>query len=171
MTPHLDSHCTTDPKPAMPSAVLTGNRIPRDGTKCTRHCACAYVYKRQDLRQGQLNHSGVGGGWLWDSGPNHIPACRSEFSSGSEFHLALEPKVLHLESTSPTHPASRIIVFLKSRETVRQRVELWYMTNYTLALYVPDCSSVVCRNIWIIEVFLLCWGSCLHSYILSLFNI
>ena len=66
MTPHLDSPSTTDPKPEMPSAVLTGNRIPHDGTKCMWHCACAYMYKRQDLRQRRLNNSEVGGGSLWD---------------------------------------------------------------------------------------------------------
>ena len=31
MTPHLDSHSTTDPKAVILSAVLTGNRISRDG--------------------------------------------------------------------------------------------------------------------------------------------
>ena len=51
MTPYLDSHSTTDPKPEMPSAVETGNRIPHDGKKYTQHWACAYMYKRQDLRQ------------------------------------------------------------------------------------------------------------------------
>ena len=30
-TPHLDSHSTTDPKPEILSAVLTGKRILRDG--------------------------------------------------------------------------------------------------------------------------------------------
>ena len=37
MTPHLD----TDPKPEMLSAVLTGNRIPRDAKKCMWLYACA----------------------------------------------------------------------------------------------------------------------------------
>ena len=31
MTPHLDSHSTTDPKPEIVSAVKTGNRISRHG--------------------------------------------------------------------------------------------------------------------------------------------
>ena len=30
MTPHLDSHSTTDPKPEILSAVQTGNGISRD---------------------------------------------------------------------------------------------------------------------------------------------
>ena len=30
MTPHLDRHNTTDPKPEMLSAVSSGNRIQRD---------------------------------------------------------------------------------------------------------------------------------------------
>ena len=30
-THYLDSHSTTDPKPEILSAVLTGNRIPHDG--------------------------------------------------------------------------------------------------------------------------------------------
>ena len=62
MTPYLDSHSTTDHIPEMLLAVLTRNRIPRDGMKCTRHCACTYMYKRQYLRQRRLNHSGVGEG-------------------------------------------------------------------------------------------------------------
>ena len=39
MTPHIDSHSTTDPKPDIQSAVLTGNRISRDGKMWAALCA------------------------------------------------------------------------------------------------------------------------------------
>ena len=59
-TPHLDSHRTTDPKPEILSAVLTGNRISRDGRN-VRGIMHVHVCKKDDIfRQRRLNHSGVG---------------------------------------------------------------------------------------------------------------
>ena len=61
-TPYLDSHSTTDPKPEILSAVLTGNRIPHDGRN-VRGIMHAHVCRKDDIfRQRRLNHSGVGGG-------------------------------------------------------------------------------------------------------------
>ena len=61
-TPHLDSHSTTDPKPEILSAVLTGNRIPHDGRN-VRGIMHVHVCRKDDIfRQRRLNHSGVGGG-------------------------------------------------------------------------------------------------------------
>ena len=61
-TPYLDSHSTTDPKPEILSAVLTGNRIPHDGRN-VRGIMHVHVCRKDDiLRQRRLNHSGVGGG-------------------------------------------------------------------------------------------------------------
>ena len=61
-TPYLDSHSTTDPKPEILSAVLTGNRIPHDGRN-VRGIMHVHVCRKDDIfRQRRLNHSGVGGG-------------------------------------------------------------------------------------------------------------
>ena len=62
MTPHLDSHSTTDPKPEILSAVLTGNRISRD-CRNVRGIMHVHMCRKDDIfRQRRLNHSGVGGG-------------------------------------------------------------------------------------------------------------
>ena len=62
MLPYLDSHSTTDPKPEILSAVLTGNRIPHDGRN-VRGIMHVHVCRKDDIfRQRRLNHSGVGGG-------------------------------------------------------------------------------------------------------------
>ena len=61
-TPYLDSHSTTDPKPEILSAVLTGNRIPHDGRNV---CGIMHVHvcrKEDSFWQRRLNDSGVGGG-------------------------------------------------------------------------------------------------------------
>ena len=61
-TPDLDNHSTTDPNPKILSAVLTGNRISRDGRNV---CGIMHVHmwRKDDVfRQRRLNHSGVGGG-------------------------------------------------------------------------------------------------------------
>ena len=61
-TPHLDSHSTTDPKPEILSAVLTGNRISGDGRN-VRGIMHVHVCRKDDiLRQRRLNHSGRGEG-------------------------------------------------------------------------------------------------------------
>ena len=61
-TPHLDSHNTTDHKPEILSAVLTGYRISRDCRKI-RGIMHVHVCRKDDIfRQRRLNHSGVGGG-------------------------------------------------------------------------------------------------------------
>ena len=61
-TPHLDSHSTTDPKPEILSAVLTGNRISHDGRN-VRGIMHVHMCRKDDIfRQRRLNHSGVGGG-------------------------------------------------------------------------------------------------------------
>ena len=61
-THYLDSHSTTDPKPEILSAVLTGNRIPHDGRN-VRGIMHVHVCRKDDIfRQRRLNHSGVGGG-------------------------------------------------------------------------------------------------------------
>ena len=61
-TPYLDSHSTTDPKPEILPAVLTGNRIPHDGRN-VRGIMHVHVCRKDDIfRQRRLNHSGVGGG-------------------------------------------------------------------------------------------------------------
>ena len=61
-TPHIDSHSTTDPKPEIQSAVLTGSRISRDGSN-VRGIMHVHMCRKDDIfRQRQLNHSGVGGG-------------------------------------------------------------------------------------------------------------
>ena len=61
-TLQLDSHSTTDPKPEILSAVLTGNRIPHDGRN-VRGIMHVHVCRKDDIfRQRRLNHSGVGGG-------------------------------------------------------------------------------------------------------------
>ena len=61
-TPHLDSHSTTDPKPEILSAVLTGNRISRD-CRNARGIMHVHMCRKDDIfRQRRLNHSGVGGG-------------------------------------------------------------------------------------------------------------
>ena len=53
------------PQPEILSAVLTGNRIPRDWKKCTWHWALSMCTK-DDFRQ-RLNCSEVGDGIFWDS--------------------------------------------------------------------------------------------------------
>ena len=69
MTPQLDSHSTTDPKPKILSAVLTGNRISGDGRNA-RGIMHVWVCRKDDIfRQRRLNHSGVGGGKL------HLEEC------------------------------------------------------------------------------------------------
>ena len=61
-THYLDSHSTTDPKPEILSAVLTGNRISGDGRN-VRGIMHVHVCRKDDIfRQRRLNHSGVGGG-------------------------------------------------------------------------------------------------------------
>ena len=62
MTPHIDSHSTTDPKLEIQSAVFTGNRISRDGRN-VRGIMHLRMCKKDDICwQRRLNHSGVGGG-------------------------------------------------------------------------------------------------------------
>ena len=57
-TPHLDSHSTTDPKPEIQSAVLTGNRISRD-RRNVRGIMHVHMCRKDDtFRQRRLNHSG-----------------------------------------------------------------------------------------------------------------
>ena len=54
-TPHLDSHSTTDPKPEILSAVLTGNRISHDGRN-VRGIMHVHVYRKDDIfRKRRLN--------------------------------------------------------------------------------------------------------------------
>ena len=61
-TPHLDSHSTTDLKPEILSAVLTGNGISNDGRN-VRGIMHMHLCKKDDIfRQRQQNHSEVGGG-------------------------------------------------------------------------------------------------------------
>ena len=60
-TPHLDKHSTTDPKPEILSAVLTGNRISQDGRNVRRIMHVQVCRKDDIFRQRRLNHSGVGG--------------------------------------------------------------------------------------------------------------
>ena len=61
-TPHLDSHSTTDPKPEILSAVLTGNRISHD-QRNVRGIMHVHVCRKDDsFWQRRLNDSGVGGG-------------------------------------------------------------------------------------------------------------
>ena len=61
-TPHIDSHSTTDPKREIQSAVLTENRISRDGRN-VRGIMHVRMCKKDDICwQRRLNHSGVGGG-------------------------------------------------------------------------------------------------------------
>ena len=62
MTPHLESYSTTEPKPGILSAVLTGYRVSRDGRNI---CGITYVHmcRNNDIcRQRQLNHSEMGEG-------------------------------------------------------------------------------------------------------------
>ena len=60
-TPHLDSHSTTDPKPEILSAVLTGNRISHD-QRNVRGIMHVHVCRKYDIfRQRRLNNSEVGG--------------------------------------------------------------------------------------------------------------
>ena len=60
-TPHLDSHSTTDPKPEILSAVLTGNRISHD-QRNVRGIMHVHVCRKYDIfRQTRLNDSEVGG--------------------------------------------------------------------------------------------------------------
>ena len=60
-TPHLDSHSTTDPKPEILSAVLTGNRISHD-QRNVRGIMHVHVCRKYDIfRQRRLNDSEVGG--------------------------------------------------------------------------------------------------------------
>ena len=61
-TPHLDSHSTTDPKPEILSAVLTGNRIPLDGRNVSGIMHVPVCRKDDIFKQRRLYHSGVGGG-------------------------------------------------------------------------------------------------------------
>ena len=75
MTPHLDRHSTTDPKPEMLSTVYSGNRIEHDERnlcgiehaqmfrKDENVCGIvhAHVFRKEHIsRQRQLNHSGGG---------------------------------------------------------------------------------------------------------------
>ena len=48
MTPHLDRHSTTDPKPEMISAVSSGNRIQHDERNV---CGIehAYMFRKDDV--------------------------------------------------------------------------------------------------------------------------
>ena len=60
-TPHHDCHISTDPKPEILSAVLTGNRISRD-CRNVRGIMHVHMCKKDDIfRQRRLNHSEVGG--------------------------------------------------------------------------------------------------------------
>ena len=60
MTPHLDSHRTTDPKPAILSADSNGNRISRDGRN-VRGITHVHMCRKDDIfRQRRLNHSEMG---------------------------------------------------------------------------------------------------------------
>ena len=62
MTPHLDSHRTTDPKPEILSADSTGNRISRDGRN-VRGITHVHMCRKDDIfRQRRLNHSEMGEG-------------------------------------------------------------------------------------------------------------
>ena len=57
-TSHIDSHSTTDPKPEIQSAVLTGNRISRD-RRNVRGIMHVHMCRKDDIfRQRRLNHSG-----------------------------------------------------------------------------------------------------------------
>ena len=84
MTPQPDSHSTTNPKPEIQSAVLTGNRISRDGrnVRCIMHM---HMCRKDDiLAQRRLNHCGVGGrNCIQKSvhGPSLFGRSRSCFSS------------------------------------------------------------------------------------------
>ena len=60
--PHLDGYSTTDPKQEILSAVLTGNRISRDGRN-VRGITHVHMCRKADIfRQRQLNHSEMGEG-------------------------------------------------------------------------------------------------------------
>ena len=61
-TLHLESHSTSDPKPEILSAVLTGNRISGDGRNVSGIMHMHVCRKDDIFRQRRLNHSGVGGG-------------------------------------------------------------------------------------------------------------
>ena len=61
-TPHIDSHSTTDPKPEILSAVLTGNKISHD-QRNVRGIMYVHVCRKDDsFWQRRLNDSVVGGG-------------------------------------------------------------------------------------------------------------
>ena len=61
-TPHIDSHSTTDPKPEIQSAVLTGNKISCDGRNVGGIMHVHMCRKDDSFWQRQFNTSGVGGG-------------------------------------------------------------------------------------------------------------
>ena len=87
-TPHLDSHNTTGPKPEILSAVLTGNRISRDGRNV---CGIMHVHvcRKDDIfRQRRLNHSGLGEERLWDL--SHDAKPYSYFAAPSALRHFLE---------------------------------------------------------------------------------
>ena len=48
MTPHLDSHITTDPTSELLSAVLSGNRIPHDGRN-VRSIMHVHLCRKDDI--------------------------------------------------------------------------------------------------------------------------
>ena len=56
MTPHLDNHSTTDPKP---------DSISHDERNLPGITQAQLCTKDDILRQRRLNHSGMGQGWLW----------------------------------------------------------------------------------------------------------
>ena len=65
MTPPLDNHSTTKPKPEMLSSVSTGNR---NLTSWRNVCGIvhAHMYRKDDIfRQKRLNHSKIGVG-MWE---------------------------------------------------------------------------------------------------------
>ena len=69
----------------MLSAVFTGYRIPHDGKKCMRHCACPLpiCVQKTTFWANMTKPQWIGGREIMGLRalvPNHIPACRSEFS-------------------------------------------------------------------------------------------
>ena len=82
MTPQLDRHSKTDPKPEMLSAVQAGNKIQRDDRN-ERGIGHARMF-RKDNFLGKYNKTIKEWGkviiGLRATLPNYIPACGPEFS-------------------------------------------------------------------------------------------
>ena len=79
MTPHLDRHITTDPKPEMISAVYTGNRIQRD-ERNVLHIEHRHMFRKDNILENTGSNIGEGG--EGDYGAAELYSCFKVYVQG-----------------------------------------------------------------------------------------